>query len=89
MAWTTTKVAQYNAGNQNIQQWKLVAESATLELSTGLGVIDCAVLSPADVSTANVYYGVNVTSAAVASNGMLAVTGATSGDVFYVAVYGH
>lgn len=89
MAWTTTKIAQYNAGNQSIQQWKLTADSATLELSTGLGVIDCAVLSPADVATANVYYGTNVNSTAVASNGMLAVTGAASSDVFYAVVYGH
>lgn len=88
MAWTQTKVNQFNSGNDVIQLWKLVADSATLELNTGLKVLDAVTLSPASMNSANSKYQVNALSAATASNGYLSVTGCTSGDVMYVTVYG-
>ena len=88
MAWTTTKVEQFNTGNVACQLWELTADSATVELDTALDVIRSAVLSPASIGTANTKYGINALSAGTASNGYIAITGAASGDEFYLTVYG-
>lgn len=88
MAWTTTKNAEFAAGNQKIQLWKLTADSATLELDTGLDVITHIEATPALAASAPVHFNINETSAAVANNGAIAVTGAASSDEFFVTVYG-
>lgn len=88
MSWTTTKVSEFSVGDQKQQLWTLTADSATLELSTGLGYINHAVLSPSSMNSANSKYAINVLSAATASKGTVSVTGCTSGDRMYLTVYG-
>lgn len=89
MAWTTTKKFEYAAGNQKVQAWELDSDSATLELDTGLNVVDHIAVAPASLTSTIPNFQKNVTSAGVASKGVVAVTGATSGDAIYLTVWGH
>ena len=93
MAWTTTKNFEYAAGNHKVQLWELSADAATLELNTGLSVVDHCQLSVASGAASAASFGVslhrNVLSAATASNGYIALTGATSGQDFFLTVWGH
>lgn len=93
MAWTTTKKSEFAAGNHKIQLWELNADSATLELKTGLGVIDHAQLTPASGAASAASFGwqvkLNQLSANTASNGYVSVTGAASGNKLLLAVWGH
>ena len=89
MAWTTTKANQYNVGDKVVQLWKLTADSATLELSTGLNVLAHAQASPGSLTTTIGACYINATSAAVASNGLVSVTGVTSGDEIFLTVWGN
>lgn len=88
MAWTTTKKAQYNTGNVVVQLWDLSADSATLELSTGLKNVLSLQVSPKSAA-ALVKAKPNILSAGTASYGNVAVTGASSGDDLYLVVYGN
>lgn len=92
MAWTTTKKAEYAIGNHKVQLWSLTADSATVELSTGLGVVDHAQLTPGSsvASAASFGYAVkaNALSAATASNGTVSITGCVSGNDFFLCVWG-
>ena len=89
MAWTTTKKFEYAAGNHKVQAWELTADSATLELDTGLSVVDHVAVAPVSMASSPFSVRKNVTSASVASNGAIALTGVTSGDDLYVTVWGH
>lgn len=89
MAWTTTKLAEYNAGNCRHQHWKLVADSATLELSTGLQYILSAQKQVASGASGNHNVGINRLSAATASNGTLSLTGCVSGESYFVSLIGN
>lgn len=89
MAWTTTKLTQYAVGNINRQEWLLVADSATLELSTGLKYLLGAHKQVLSGASANHNVGINRLSAATASNGTLSLTGCVSGESYYVVISGN
>lgn len=88
MAWTTTKAAEYPVGNYRAQLWTLVADSATLELSTGLKNLISVQKQAASAASANHKVALNVLSAGAASPGTLSITGAVSGETYYVTVVG-
>jgi hypothetical protein len=89
MAWTTTKKAQYNEGNVVVQHWALTADSATLELSTGLKNVVSVQHAVKSANSANYKVKSNELSAATASYGSVAITGCTSGDDLYLVIYGN
>lgn len=89
MAWTATKVSEYPAGNSRVQHWTLVADSATLELSTGLKTLVAVHGTPQTASTAAIKYKINVLSAGTSQGGNVAITGAASGDNLYLMVIGN
>lgn len=89
MAWTTNKNFEYAAGNHKVQLWELTADSATLELDTGLSRVDHIAATPASAASSIPNFQRNVLSAGTASNGFVAVTGATSGDDLFLTVWGH
>lgn len=89
MAWTTTKKVQHAVGNVYVQLWELSADSATLELSTGLKDIVSVSLAVKSAATAAYKVKANQLSAATASRGTVAITGVASGDDFYLTVYGN
>lgn len=89
MAWTTTKISQFSTGGNLIQQnWELSADAGTLELTTGLSVLETAFVQPKSFASTHANVRCNATSAGVASNGMVSITGCTSGDTMYLVVYG-
>ncbi len=90
MAWTTTKVAQYNEGDVVVQHWLLSADAATLDLTTGLGNVRSAQWSPKSMTTTTcpkVY--ANALTTAVAAAGHVSITGAVSGDDIYLTIIGN
>ena len=90
MAWTQTKLAQYAAGNQNVQHWKLTADSASSELITGLGNVLTVAHAYGSAATASrAKYALNVLSAATAQGGAVSITSMASGDDLYVTVIGN
>lgn len=89
MAWTTTKAADYAVGNHKTQLWTLTADSATLELSTGLKNIISVQKQVASGASANHNVGINRLSAATASLGTVSITGAVSGETYYLTVIGN
>ena len=89
MAWTTTKKAQYNEGSVVVQHWDLVADSATLELSTGLKNVVSVQHSIKSATAATYKVKANILSAGTAAYGNVALTGCTSGDELYITVIGN
>lgn len=89
MAWTTTKVSQFNTGGLVQQLWQLTADSATLELSTGLKNVVALNTGIVTATAATVKFKANILSAGTAAYGNVAVTGATSADIFYLTVFGN
>lgn len=88
MSWTTTKKFEYAAGNQKVQSWFLESDSATLELNTGLGVIEGVSATPASAASSPFSVKANSTSGTTTVNGQVAITGVTSGDDIYLTVWG-
>lgn len=89
MAWTTTKVVEAVVGDKRMQVWNLVADSATLELSTGLKNVSGHSIGPVTMTTAAIKVKLNVLSAGTAAYGNVAITGAASADNIYLTVYGN
>lgn len=89
MAWTTTKTAQYNEGGVVVQHWNLIADAATLELSTGLKNILHLTTGINTATTAGIKFKANILSAGTTAYGNVAITGAASADNLYLTVYGN
>lgn len=90
MAWTQTKVARYPVGNHFMEEWKLVADSASSELITGLKVALRVNEGKGSVATASrPRYALNVLSGATAQGGAIAIISCASGDELYVSVLGN
>lgn len=88
MAWTVTRFKTV-FGDKAAVGIKVVTDSATSVVASGLKKIDWFSYGPASMATANVKIGINVTaSSAAESLGTVAVTGCASGDEFYLTVYG-
>ncbi len=88
MAWTVTKFKTV-FGDKAVVGLKVVADSATSVVASGLKHIDWFSYGPSSMNSSNIHIGVNVTaSSAAESQGTVAVTGCTSGDEFYLTVYG-
>lgn len=86
MAFTVVK--NKVAGNKTEVQLKITADAATQAIETGLAKIDHFVVGLASMNSSNIKLAANLNASGVAANGTLAVTGCTSGDLFYVTVYG-
>jgi len=88
MTWTATLAEKTVFGNLRVHLYDLVADSATLELDTGFDVVTHIQPANKSAATYGTYFDKNVLSAATASNGTVAITGAASGDTFFLTVYG-
>jgi hypothetical protein len=89
MAWTTTKVAQWSNGNLVQQLWQLEADSATLQLDTGLSTVigaSCSLASAATGAEGKLALNKGVTSTAIA--GSIGISGVASGSRLFMSVYG-
>lgn len=89
MAYTATIVKQSIMGNERVTLLNVTADAnQSGTVSTSLGFLDSAVLGPISMSTAGIKVKVNTTGASAASNGNILISGCTSGDNFFLVVYG-
>lgn len=92
MAFTVAAIDKTVFGNKSIVILSCTADAASDAFATGFRVVDHVQFSPQSMSTGasgGPKIKKNVLTAGTASNGYVAVTGVTSGDVFFLTVYGH
>lgn len=89
MAWSVDVIDKYNEGNKRVHVVSCVADAATQNIDTGLSQIDHFVMGKQSVTagTNQVVYA-NSGAGGTALAGYLGCSGFTSGDVFFVKVYG-
>lgn len=93
MAYSNTVALKSVFGNARVAILSCVADAASGNVSGGgVAYLFAATLSPISMSTANsIYYPrvkINVLEAGTAANGSVGLSGLTSGDVFYLTLYG-
>lgn len=88
MAWTEAETFSTVFGNKRIKGYLLTADSATLELDTGLTFVDHVAATPQSSTAFSGTFARNVLSAGTSSDGYVAVTGVTSGDDYFLLVVG-
>lgn len=87
MAFNNSLIERSVFGNKAVQFYSCVADGATGTIVTGLNSVTAVQLTPKSL-TANVKTIINAGVTGTATAGTIAVTGATSGDEFYLMVYG-
>ena len=92
MAFTVATIEKTVFGNKNIAVLSCTADAASDAFASPFRYVDHVQFSPQSMSTGangGAKIRKNVLSAGTASNGYIAVTGVTSGDVFFLTVWGH
>lgn len=87
MAYTVTKV-QSVWGNLRVVAMDVTADAATQVIETGLKNVQGVSYCPLSMNSSNIHMAINSSATGVASFGVFSVTGCTSGDHFFVTVYG-
>ena len=92
MAFTVAVIDKSIFGNKNVAILSCTADAASDAFASPFTYVDHVQFSPQSMSTGasgGPKIKKNVLSAGTSSNGYIAVTGVTSGDVFFLTVYGH
>jgi len=89
MAYTVTLRKKGVHGDQRYLQYLVTADAATQSVATGLSYIDVLNISPGSLTTYTFKAWANSNASGVATNGTVGLSGLTSGDQFYMTVYGH
>lgn len=87
MAFTISR-EQTTFGNKKVTLLSCSVDSASGNIDTGLAVVDAFSLAPVSMASAGIILKRNVGSGATSRAGIINVNGATSGDVFFLTVYG-
>lgn len=87
MAWTVVNTPT-TFGNKKVRMLKITPDSATFAVQTGLGVIEHVAMFLSSCNSASFKVAVNSGCTGIAAPGTLGITGVTSGDEFYVTVFG-
>lgn len=88
MAFTLTKSQQTVHGDQRVWQGVITADAATGVVSCGFGHIYHVQATAKSAASSAWNFAANALAAGTASAGDVAITGVTSGDDFYVSIYG-
>lgn len=88
MAFNNTLLERTVHGNMQVQIYSCVADGATGFVTTGFNSIINAVPTPRSMATAGVKFKYNIGVSGTATAGTVAITGAATGDEFYLMVYG-
>lgn len=88
MAYTATKSDSTVLGNQRVWQGVVSADAASGVVSFGLGNLAHVSWAPKSMNSANIKVRINAVAAGTASAGDVGISGCTSGDEFYLIVYG-
>lgn len=88
MAFTNSLIESTVFGNKSVQIYSCTCDGATGTIVTGFGQVTAVQVTPKSLTTAAIKFKINTLESGTAAAGTIAVTGATSGDVFYAMVYG-
>ena len=89
MAYTVSHLASGVFGDARYKSIRLTADAATgASIDVGLGVIEGISVSVRSAATGGTKFKINEGVSSTANVGFLSVTGAASGDVWDVIVYG-
>jgi hypothetical protein len=91
MAYTVTKIHKHSVGDKTASTFLIVADGAEANLSAstlGMKYIDYLHTGPKSMADAHIALKPNQNSSGAAANGGLGVSGVTSGDEFFLTVYG-
>lgn len=75
-------------GNKRAVGLKISADAATQTVETGLERVEWFSVGPSSMATVNVNIAANSNASGVQSYGVVGLSGLTSGDEFYLTVYG-
>lgn len=87
MAYTVVKNPTV-VGNKRAVALKVTADAATQTVETGLSVVEFFSFGAISCTTAAIKIAPNSNASGVQSNGVIGISGAASGDVFFVTVFG-
>lgn len=88
MALSATKIDESVFGNKRVQMYSCVADAATGSFDTSLSFVDIVSTAFKSMTTGGAKFAINKGVSGTAIVGTVAVTGMTSGDEFYITVYG-
>ena len=88
MAYTTSFIKKTVWGDQRVFQIKVTADAASGTVATGLSNINGFSIGPVTCTTTGFRSRENALADGTASLGTVGFSGAASGDVFYLTVYG-
>ena len=88
MAFTKSLTARTTFGNLAVQEYKITADAATEAIDTGLNNIVMVHAQPKSMASSPFSISKNEGVAGTSIAGTIGITGVTSGDDFYVTVYG-
>lgn len=88
MAYTATLQKISLVGNDRMAQYLVTADAASGSVVTNMGTLDSAVLGPVSMATAGIKIKINTNGASAASNGVVLISSAASGDSFFLICYG-
>ncbi len=75
-------------GNEAVEIIKVTADAAESNIQTRLGVIVGFSYGPSSMNSSNIHIAINSNSTGLSSPGVVGISGCTSGDLFYLTVYG-
>lgn len=88
MAYTVTN-SMTVLGNKRVNAMYVLADAASATIQTGLKNVDFFTVGSVSMTTAGIRFRTNATAAGTSTAGSIGVSGATSGDVFWLVAYGH
>lgn len=76
-------------GNQAAEIIQVTADASTQAIATRLGTIVGFSYGPVSMNSSNIHIAINSNASGVQTLGTVGISGCTSGDLFYLTVYGH
>ncbi len=88
MAYTIVRTPS-DFGNKKVALLDITADSAEATIDTGMLFIEAIAVGPSSMNSSCIHIAVNSGTTGTALVGFLGVSGCTSGDRFFVTVFGH
>lgn len=88
MAFTVTRYPS-DFGNKKVVLLDVTADAAEANINCGFTFIEAIAVGLCSMNSSNIHIAVNSGSTGTALVGFLGISGCTSGDRFFVSVFGH
>jgi hypothetical protein len=88
MAYSATVANKSVYGDARVHHLVVTADAAAGSVDTGLGLVHAIQLTLKSATTAAIKTRINVLESATAAAGYVAISGAASGDEFFLTVFG-